>query len=95
MSNRTWACVDCGKTYRRDQNITYTVACAICGNECEYVHWKIHVPSPKKVKEWKQFWTLYRKEKQLLEQWQQDQTIDAIKLDILNMKLWPRKKRLP
>jgi hypothetical protein len=89
MGNRTWACVDCGKTYRRDQSFDGPVKCAICGDDCEYVHWKIRVPSPKNPKEWKRFWQLYREEKRELERWYRDGSVTAITLDILSMRLQP------
>ena len=92
MSNRTWACIKCGKTYRRDQNEDHQVICSICRNPCEYVHWKIRVPSPKKKKEWLRFWDIYLKEKRQIDLWQNDQTIEEITLDLLNMKLIPRKR---
>jgi len=92
MSNRTWACIDCGKTYRRDQNYTGNVLCAICRKECEYVHWKIHLPSPKKKKEWSAFWEIYLLEKNKLDKWNIDGSIEVIKLDLLNMTLHPKRK---
>ena len=92
MSNRTWACIECGKTYRRDQNSDSPVKCTICGNECEYVHWKIHVPSPKRKKEWRKFWEIYKKEKRLIELWENDQTVGEINLELLNTILMPKNK---
>ncbi len=94
MGNRTWACVDCGKTYRRDQNLTEAMTCPLCGHECESVHWKIRVPSPKKRKEWHKFWQLYRREKAELERCLADGNVEEVVLDILNMRIMPyRKKR--
>lgn len=87
MSNRTWACVDCGKTYRRDQYIEDPVVCGLCNQQCEFVHWKIHVPSPKKSKEWSKFWELYRREKSQLTAWCNDSSVESVHLDILNMCL--------
>lgn len=100
MSNRTWACVDCGKTYRRDQHVE-SVRCALCGKDCEYVHWKIRVPSPSRPKEWHAFWSLYRKEKAVLESHFQNPGIERLTLDLLNMqlvtvmKIPTKKKRAP
>jgi hypothetical protein len=88
MSNRTWVCVDCGKSYRRIQSIL-TVNCSICGQPCEYVHWKIHIPSPRKSKEWTRFWATYRKEQRLIEQFVRDPRIKEIRLELLNQK-WSR-----
>ena len=90
MSNRTWACVDCGKSYRRLQT-TKLVKCSLCGQDCESVHWKIRIPSPTKKKEWLAFWTAYRREKGLLEQFQRDPRIKEITLEILNQR-WLRPK---
>ena len=89
MSNRTWACIGCGKSYRRNQKVE-SVKCTICGELCEFVHWKIRIPSPSKQKEWSRFWNTYRLEKRLLEQWLADESIKVISLDILNQQ-WIRK----
>lgn len=88
MSNRTWACVDCGKSYRRVQTVRI-VKCSVCGQECESVHWKIHIPSPRRKKEWREFWTIYRREKRLLEEFQRDPRIKEITLALLNQR-WMR-----
>ena len=88
MSNRTWACVDCGKSYRRPQTVR-TVKCSVCGQECESVHWKIHIPSPRKKKEWLEFWTLYRREKRLLDEFQRNPRIKVVTLALLNQR-WMR-----
>ncbi|AUM13038.1 hypothetical protein Kalk_11660 [Ketobacter alkanivorans] len=93
MSKRTWACVECKQKYRRDQNSDKPVKCATCGKVCEYVHWKVRVPSPKKEKDWKKFWAAYLKEKALLEKYYNDESVEEITLDILNMRLIPRVKR--
>ncbi len=84
MSNRTWACIECGKTYRRHQSIE-SVRCAICRNPCEYVHWKIHVPSPKKRKVWEKFWQAYKVEKQLLADYYKNGRKGELRLEILSM----------
>ena len=88
MSNRTWVCVDCGKSYRRDHAVG-AVACSICGQECEYVHWKLHIPSPAKKKEWQLFWCTYRREKRLMEEFQRDPSIKRLTLTLLN-QTWTR-----
>lgn len=93
VSNRTWACVACGKTYRRDQRLPGPVVCAICRNPCEYVHWKIRVPSPKKAREWNRFWRLYRSERRELERCFSDGNVEEVVLDLLNMRILPRLKR--
>jgi hypothetical protein len=88
MSNRTWVCVDCGKSYRRRQNVE-AVPCAVCGKGCEYVHWKLHIPSPRKKKQWEEFWTVYRRETELIERFKADPRIKEITLDLLNQH-WVR-----
>ena len=92
MSNRTFACVDCGKSYRRAAT-TKLVKCPLCGQECERVHWKLHIPSPAKKKEWTAFWTKYRREKRLLDQFQRDPRVKEITLDLLNQR-WVRQEPL-
>lgn len=86
MFNRTCVCVECGKSYRRVQTVE-TVSCSLCGEPCEYVHWKIHIPSPKKRKEWNAFWAEYRTEKRLLEQFRTDPKLKRVFLRILNLEL--------
>src|SRR5579885_1416069 len=86
MSNRTWACIDCGKTYRRNQNVA-SVRCAICSNFCEYVHWKIRVPSPKNRKTWEKFWLRYKAEKRLLAEYHASGRRMSVHLEILNLDL--------
>ncbi len=59
------------------------------GSPASTVHWKIHIPSPRKKKEWLEFWAIYRREKRLLEQFQNDPRIKEITLDPLNQH-WMR-----
>jgi hypothetical protein len=66
MSNRTWTCVPCRKSFRRLSTVI-ALACPHCHQPCEYVHLKIRVPSPRRVKEWTAFWAAYRAEKALLD----------------------------
>lgn len=84
MSNRTWACVDCGKSYRRQQGVE-AVICAHCRQPCEYVHWKMRIPSPAKRKDWDAFWTAYRREKSLIARFRNDPSIKEITLELLNL----------
>ena len=86
MSNRTWACVECGKTYRRPFNVS-EVQCAISHRPCEYVHWKIRVPSPKHRKQWEKFWVQYLDEKQRLAEYYANGRKGPLKLELLNMEL--------
>lgn len=93
MSSQTWACVACGKLYRRAHEIAAPVKCAGCGEPCEYVHRKMRVPSPKKAKQWRQFWALYLQEKAELERCFRDGTVEVVELDLLNMRIHPRPGR--
>jgi hypothetical protein len=97
MSNRTWTCISCRKSYRRSQSIT-AVDCPTCHGPCEYVHWKIRVPSPKRVKVWNEFWSKYKAEKSLLEAFHRGELHEDVKLELLNMLLHipgPEKTRRP
>src|SRR5262245_4335397 len=86
MSNRTWTCLSCRKSYRRSQSIT-AVHCPTCHALCEYVHWKIRVPSPKRVKTWNEFWSKYKAEKSLLDAFNRGELREDVTLELLNMKL--------
>lgn len=55
MSQRTWVCLSCRKSYRRLQDVQ-SFRCPTCKAESEYVHWKMHIPSPKRRKAWETFW---------------------------------------
>lgn len=83
MSNRTWVCLNCRKSYRRSQSVE-SVACGICHQTCEYVHWKIHIPSPKHEKGWDQFWETYLREKALIADFLRDKSLNSVPLDLLN-----------
>ncbi len=89
MSNRTWVCLACEKSYRRDSKIT-ELPCALCHQPCEYVHWKLHIPSPRRKREWSDFWTRYRLEKQLLKQFENDPRIKEVELELLSRRLTRR-----
>ena len=86
MSNRTWVCLNCKKSYRRDSSVG-SLPCPKCKANCEYVHWKIHIPSPKNAKRWDAFWRLYRNEKRQIEEFLRDASIKAITLKLLNQSL--------
>jgi C4-type Zn-finger protein len=88
MSNRTWVCVPCCKSYRRIQSLT-SLECPTCHTACEYVHWKIRIPSPKRAKAWDEFWTKYRAEKALLAEFERDKSIKEVNLELLNQH-WHR-----
>ncbi len=86
MSNRTWVCLTCKKSYRRDQTLA-AISCALCGENCEYVHWKLHIPSPAKKRKWGVFWTEYLQEKRLIEQFNTNPNLKHVKLKLLHMQL--------
>ena len=86
MKNRTWVCLNCKKSYRRNSSVS-KLLCPQCKNACEYVDWKIHIPSPKKKKEWETFWKKYLTERRLLEYFFIYGSKKPIKLEILSMHL--------
>lgn len=92
MSNRTWACVPCCKSYRRVQSVA-AVACPHCHEPCEYLDWKMRVPSPRKVKEWEGFWVAYRAEQALLATHRRGELREAVVLRLLGMA--PRERKSP
>ncbi len=56
----------CRKLQRKDQSIA-EFRCPHCGAPCICVHWKLHVPAPKKRKKWNAFWAQYLLELRQLE----------------------------
>jgi hypothetical protein len=86
MSQRTWVCVPCRKSYRRAQSVQ-SLRCPTCQAACEYVHWKIRIPSPKRSKAWVEFWTKYRAEKALLNAFHRGELRESVRLELLNMEL--------
>ena len=97
MSNRTWVCLDCRKSFRRDVGVR-RLACAQCGRACEEVDWKLHIPSPTKKKEWGAFWTQYLFEKRETARFHADPRIEQVDLPLLNRRLLrakPGKKPTP
>ena len=86
MSNRTWTCVPCRQSFRRVQTVA-AVACPHCHGPCEYVHQKIRVPSPRRVKVWAAFWAAYRAEKALLAAHHRGELRAAVELPLLRMAL--------
>jgi Fe-S-cluster containining protein len=64
-----------------------SVACPKCKAACEYVDWKIHIPSPKREREWNEFWRKYRKEKALEAEIYRDESIKEVTLELLNRSL--------
>lgn len=86
MSQRTWVCVPCGKSYRRCYGID-SVQCPTCGGVCEFVHWKIRIPSPRKRKAWDEFWRQYKAEKAILHAHRRGELRESVQLKLLNMVL--------
>ena len=65
-----------------------TVICAQCGGGCESLHWKMRIPSPKRQREWDEFWIQYLQEKKELERYySSDRKDQEIVLPLLNMRL--------
>jgi hypothetical protein len=89
MSQRTWVCVPCRKSYRRSQDVP-SLLCPKCRADCEFVHWKIRIPSPKRPKEWERFWRKYRAEKALLAAHPRGELQGDVTLELLNMVLLRR-----
>ncbi len=88
MSQRTWVCVTCRKSQRRSQDVS-SLMCPICQAACEYVAWKIRIPSPRCRKKWERFWAKYRAEKALLEAFHRGELRENVTLELLNMALHP------
>ncbi|WP_157212782.1 hypothetical protein [Herbaspirillum sp. CF444] len=86
MSNRTFACLYCKKLQRKDQNIN-AFHCPLCGRESIRVHWKLHVPSPKKKKKWNSFWDRYLLELRQIEEFKSNKNIRELRLPLLNIRL--------
>ncbi len=86
MSNRTWACIPCRKTFRRIQTEAL-LSCPQCGAACEFVDWKMRVPPTRNVKRWIEFWNQYRQEKRTLQNFHEGTLKSETKLELLNMML--------
>jgi len=61
--------------------------CPTCGVACEYIHWKIRIPSPKRTKAWAVFWAKYRAEKALLDAFHRGELRERVRLEMHNMVL--------
>lgn len=86
MSQRTWVCLTCRKSYRRSQEVL-SLHCPRCDTVCEYVHSKIRIPSPRRLKAWEEFWEKYKAEKTLLAAFERGELRQNVELTILNMRL--------
>jgi hypothetical protein len=51
------------------------------------VHWKTRLPSPRRAKEWDEFWAKYRAEKALLDAFHRGELHESVTLELLNMQL--------
>jgi hypothetical protein len=89
MSNRTFACLECRKLQRRSQHAE-AFFCPICAKESIRVPWKLHVPSPRKVKKWNAFWTQYLLEMRQREEFMANKNVSELYLPLQN-KLLRRK----
>lgn len=83
MSNRTYACLDCRKLQRKPAQRD-TVLCPLCRRECIGVHWKLHVPAPRKRRKWEAFWKQYLLELRLLAEYHANPQIRRLELPLLN-----------
>jgi hypothetical protein len=86
VSNRTWVCIKCGKTYRRAEG-TLQVRCAGCGDACESIPTKIRVPSPVNRLRWEQFWREYPEEVRIFREWKSGKLKQDVRLPILKVYL--------
>ncbi len=91
MSNRTFACRVCRTLQRRSQNLP-SPRCSHCGGTTVCVHWKLHVPSPRKRRKWETFWRQYLLELRLIEEFKAGIGPDELSLSLLN-QLWIRAPR--
>lgn len=85
MSNRTFACLRCRKLQRKPMGLK-TFACPHCHAECVCVHWKLHVPAPRKVRKWERFWAQYLLELRMIQQFRDGQHGDEMYLPPLNQR---------
>lgn len=83
MSNRTFACLHCRKLQRKP-SVAPSVCCPHCGRECVCVHWKLHVPAPRKKRKWEKFWQQYLLELRLIEQFRAGLIRQSMYLPLLN-----------
>ena len=91
MSNRTWACLACRKLQRKPATLA-AFACPICRRDCIRVHWKLHVPAPRKKRKWDKFWQQYQLELRQLEAFRADPAMAELVLPLLNQK-WTKSLR--
>jgi hypothetical protein len=68
--------------------------CPVCDEPCEFVHWKVRIPSPRRPKEWAAFWDKYRAEKALLDAHARGDVHEPVVLEVLNLTLRPDRPTL-
>ena len=85
MSNRTFACLSCRKLQRKSQNVA-SFNCPHCGSECVRVHWKLHVPAPRKLRKWDKFWQQYLLELRQIDLFRAGDGPEEIYLPLLNQR---------
>jgi hypothetical protein len=88
MSNRTFACLACRKLQRKPATLA-AFACPVCGGDCVRVHWKLHVPAPKKRRKWDKFWQQYLLELRQLEVFRAGGGPAVLELPLLSQR-WVR-----
>jgi hypothetical protein len=66
MSKRTWICVPCRKSYVHKKSLV-SVECPSCHGPCENGDNVYGLPSPKRTKEWDEFWARYKADKAVWE----------------------------
>jgi len=88
VSNRTFACLRCRKLQRKPASLA-TFACPQCRSDCIRVHWKLHVPAPRKRRKWDRFWAKYLLELRMIEQFRDGQHGNEMHLPLLNQR-WIR-----
>jgi DNA-directed RNA polymerase subunit RPC12/RpoP len=89
VSNRTFACLRCRKLQRKPMSLR-AFACPHCHSECVCVHWKLHVPAPRKRRKWDRFWAQYLLELRTIEQFRQGLLGNEVYLPLLNQRLQVR-----
>ena len=85
MSNRTFVCLSCKKLQRKAQSLE-SFACPHCERDCIRVHWKLHVPSPRRVRKWDKFWAQYLLELRQLEEYKRNPSIPELTLPLLSQR---------
>jgi hypothetical protein len=85
MSNRTFVCLACRKLQRKPQGID-SFSCPHCKAECIRVHWKLHVPAPRKKRKWDKFWQQYLLELRQIEEFNSRTTPEVLYLPLLNQR---------